>query len=117
MITRNPTARAMLRAMFHWWRFCPLEGPMENYDKGFDRAVYLLLRDTICAARDAERVIPVSNCCSSPVIVAGKTTKYYSCSKCGKSCDTKADAARKNREFIEKYSKNNQEALRDNDWK
>lgn len=41
------------------------------------------------AAREAER--PASSCCSAPVRVAGKTTNYYTCSKCGKSCDIKEE--------------------------
>ena len=29
----------------------------------------------------------VSTCCSAPVRVAGRTTRYYICSKCEKACD------------------------------
>jgi hypothetical protein len=30
----------------------------------------------------------LSNCCDSPVLIAGRTTKYYECSKCKHACDT-----------------------------
>lgn len=30
-----------------------------------------------------------SNCCKAPVKLQGYTTHYHSCTKCGKSCDSK----------------------------
>ena len=30
---------------------------------------------------------PVSSCCSAPVTVAGRTTRYHVCTGCGKACD------------------------------
>ncbi len=30
-----------------------------------------------------------SKCCNAPVKVEGRTTHYYVCEKCGKTCDIK----------------------------
>lgn len=38
---------------------------------------------------------PVSDCCSAPVTMEGRTTRYHVCSGCGQACDAvNADIAR-----------------------
>ena len=33
----------------------------------------------------------LSNCCNAPMRVEGRTTKYYVCTRCQRSCDARND--------------------------